>query len=76
MTSDYIELTFQSIQCFADDGKLDVDELEKLLEIALRDGVVDSDEKRVLGNIISRLNEGELTQAMKEKILEIQEQYF
>ncbi len=76
MSNDYLELTYQSIQCFANDGKLLVDELEELLTIALRDGVVDDDEKRVLTNIFSKLNAEELTNAMQDKISTIKKQYF
>ena len=75
MSNDYIELSYRSIQCFTNDGQLDADELEKLLSIALRDGVVDDDEKRVLNNIISKLNPEELTPEMKQKIAEIKENH-
>jgi tellurite resistance protein len=63
---DYLEMSFQSINCFADDGKLDADELMKIFEIAKRDGVVDENERRVLRNIISRVTPEELTPEMKE----------
>ena len=33
---DYLEMTFRSIQCFANDGRLDVHELGALLDIAER----------------------------------------
>ena len=46
-------MTFKSINCF-NDGKLDVDELNKIVDIALN-GVVDDNEKRVLSSI-SRLS--------------------
>lgn len=75
MSNDYIELSYRSIQCFTNDGQLDANELEKLLSIALRDGVVDDDEKRVLNNIISKLNPEELTPEMKQKIAEIKENH-
>jgi len=65
---DYLELTYRSITCFTDDGKLDVNELENLVEIAMRDGVVDDNEKRVLRNIIERLGERDLTPEMMDKI--------
>jgi hypothetical protein len=48
------EIAVASIQVFSDDGRLDLAELEKLLALALRDEVVDEDEKRVLGNILAR----------------------
>ena len=73
---DYLELTFKSINCFADDGKLDEQELESLLDIALRDGVVDDNEKRVLRNIFDRLNSAELASALGEKVEEIKIKYF
>jgi len=63
---DYLEMTFQSINCFADDGKLDAAELKKIFDIAKRDGVVDDNEKRVLRNIISKVKPEELDQAMLE----------
>ncbi|WP_196160216.1 hypothetical protein [Reinekea sp. G2M2-21] len=65
---DYLEMTFRSIECFADDGKLDADELMTIANIALRDGVVDDNEKRVLKNIIARLNPEELDEELQEKI--------
>lgn len=70
MTSnrDYLELTYKSINCFANDGKLDLAELQKLVDIALRDGVVDEDEKRVLNNIISRINTSELQGELLDKV--------
>lgn len=72
---DYLELTYKSINCFADDGKLDINELEGLLSIALRDGFVDENEKRVLGNILNRLNDHDLDREMKEKVAKIKTQH-
>ena len=74
-SKDYLEMTFKSIVCFANDGKLLVSELEELLKIALRDGVVDDNEKRVLKNIFSRLTPSELTKEMQEKIDEIRSKF-
>jgi len=70
---DYLELTFRSISCFADDGKLDVAELDSLLHVAKRDGVIDDNEKRVLGNIISKIREEEIDGELAKKIAEIEE---
>lgn len=71
---DYLEMSFQSINCFSDDGKLDADELMKIFAIAKRDGVVDENERRVLRNIISRLTPEELTPEMKEALKTIQQE--
>jgi len=76
MSNDYLELTFKSIQCFTNDGKLLVDELDDLLDIALRDGVVDNDEKRVLNNIFDRLTPEELTPKILSAIDDIKKRYF
>ncbi len=72
--NDYLEMTFRSIDCFANDGRLDVDELNQILDIALRDGTVDENEKRVLRNIISRLATKDLTASMKVRVGEISQQ--
>ena len=72
---DYLEMAFRSIQCFSDDGKLNVHELDQLIGIALRDGIVDDNEKRVLGKILSRLNPSELDQEMQDKISQIKTMY-
>ncbi len=72
---DYLEISFRSIKCFSDDGKLDLHELNELVDIALRDGVIDDEERRVLGKIISLLKFEELTPAMQERIAALRSQY-
>lgn len=72
---DYLEMTFRSIQCFSNDGQFRPDELEELLQIALRDGKIDDNEKRVLQNIFSRLTPEELTPEMKEKMEAVRNQF-
>lgn len=72
---DYLEITFRSIQCFADDGKLDINELDSLVDIALKNGVIDDNEKRVLRNIIARLEDIDLTSEMRSKIQDLREYY-
>ena len=72
---DYLEMAFRSIECFAKDGTLRLHELDELVTIALRDGVMDDNEKRVLRNIFSRLTPSELGQDMLERIAQIRAQY-
>lgn len=72
---DYLEMTFHSINCFSNDGKLDVYELNQIVNIALKDGVVDDNEKRVLSNIIGRLNHAELSGELLAKVDEIKTNY-
>ncbi|MFG0380113.1 hypothetical protein ACF8C6_04015 [Pseudomonas sp. zbq_18] len=68
---DYLELSFRSIQCFANDGRLDVHELGALLDIAERDGVIDDNEIRVLKNIVARIKPEEIDQAMQDKMAQV-----
>tara|TARA_R100000656_G_C3847687_1_gene106714 strand:- start:29 stop:265 length:237 start_codon:yes stop_codon:yes gene_type:complete len=68
---DYLEMSFQSIQCFSNDGKLDAYELGKILTIAEKDGVIDQNEIRVLRNIISRIKPHEVDDAMRKKLMEV-----
>lgn len=68
---DYLEMSFHSIQCFTNDGKLDAGELGKILAIAEKDGVIDQNEIRVLRNIIARIKPHEVDEAMKSKLMEI-----
>ncbi len=65
---DYLEMSFRSIQCFSNDGKLDAFELGKIVEIAEKDGVIDQNEIRVLRGIISRIKPHEVDEAMKAKL--------
>ena len=70
---DYLEMSFRSIQCFADDGKIDAKELDSILTIAARDGVVDQNEIRVLRNIISRIKPEEVDEELRIKLAEVYE---
>ena len=69
---DYLELAYRSIQCFSNDGKLLLPELNQLMDIALKDGVVDDNEKRVLRAILRRLVHAELTPEMLARVKELQ----
>ena len=68
---DYLEMTVRSIQCFANDGRLDVHELGALLDIAERDGAIDDNEIRVLKKIIAQIKPEEIDQAMRDKLAEV-----
>ena len=48
----HTEITLASIHVFANDGKLDATEFDKLIEFALRDQIIDADERRVLLKIL------------------------
>jgi hypothetical protein len=68
---DHIKIAFESIQCFANDGKLDAEELGRLVAIAERDGVFDVDEVRVLSSIIKRIKPEELDDTMRLRLDEL-----
>lgn len=68
---DYLEMSFHSIECFSNDGKLDAAELGKIVEIAERDGVIDQNERRVLKSIISKIKPHEVDAAMMARLAEI-----
>ncbi len=64
-------MSFRSIECFSNDGKLDAVELGKILDIAEKDGVIDHNEIRVLTRIIEKITPAEMDEAMQAKIDEI-----
>ncbi len=70
-SKDYLEMSFRSIECFSNDGKLDALELGKILQIAERDGAIDQNEIRVLRNIISKVKPEEVDSNMQSKLEEI-----
>lgn len=71
----HLEIAASSVRVFANDGTLDIRELEHLLAVALRDGSVNDDERRVLGNILNRVREHEVTSAVWARIGEVRRQY-
>lgn len=77
MTKDsgFIEMAYSSIPVFADDGTLDLEELNFLMGMALRDGEVDEDEKRVLRNIFAQVKEHEVAPKVWTRITEIKKKH-
>lgn len=66
----FIEIAFESVKVFTNDGQLDLQELNFLLGLALRDKEVDEDERRVLARIFERAEKGKLAPAVKARIAE------
>jgi len=60
---------------FANDGTISEEELGMLERIALGDGVVDEDEKRVLRTIFSRAEKTPLTPEVSEDIKKFRQKY-
>lgn len=69
------EIAIASIHVFSDDGRLDLAELDKLLALALRDEVVDEDEKRVLANILTRAERDGVDEAVLTRIDQVRQQH-
>ncbi|HAT09229.1 MAG TPA: hypothetical protein DCS97_01220 [Planctomycetes bacterium] len=71
----HIEIAYSSIRVFTDDGQMDLAELNFLLGLALRDGVVDADEKRVLGNITRKALMAKPSPVVEQRILAVMKQH-
>jgi len=73
MTSsrDHLEMALKAAQSFANGGTLSAKELEEIIDIAERDGVIDQDEIRVLRSIIARLDPSEVTASLRSKLGEL-----
>ncbi len=71
----YIEMAIESIQVFANDGKLDAAELQRMLDIALRDGQIDADEMRVLGKIVAHAEKGPVDADVQALIAQIRQRH-
>ena len=71
----HLVIALASIQVFTNDGTLDVTELQNLLDLALRDDVIDDDEKRVLGNIFKQAELGTLDPEVQSRIAQARQQH-
>ncbi|QQP94622.1 hypothetical protein [Lysobacter enzymogenes] len=71
----HLVIALASIQVFTNDGTLDLAELQNLLDLALRDDVIDDDEKRVLGNIFKQAELGTLAPEVQARIAQARQQH-
>jgi len=69
--SDWQEMKRHAFEAFSNDGRMTVQELEKIVEIGCADGGFDEQEKTVLINIISNLTRVDLNDAMWAKVDEL-----
>ena len=67
-SKDYLEMAFRSIKCFDSEGKLDNKELNNIISIAERDGVIDQNEIRVLQKIISKIKTEEIDDTSRRRL--------
>lgn len=73
--SSHLQLAYSSIRIFANDGTIDMGELKSLLSMALADGKIDEDEKRVLRNIFKQVPKSDVSEEVWEKILSVRKKY-
>jgi len=63
-SSDWQEMKRKAFEAFANDGRMDVAELEQIVQIGCADGEFDEQEKAVLINVISSLTRADMDDAM------------
>ncbi len=73
--SRWMEIAYNAIPVFANDGTIDMEELNFLLGLALKDGEIDDDEKRVLGRIFGKVGIDEVEPRVWEKITAVRKKY-
>lgn len=72
----YVEIAWNAIKVFANDGTVDESELNFLLGLALRDQVIDADEKRVLAGIFDRAEaSSKLAPTVRERIQQVRQKH-
>lgn len=70
-----VELAYAALAVFADDGKLDLKELNSLLSLALRDGKITDSEKEVLRGVFDRVLEPDVSAETWNRIREVRNQH-
>ena len=74
-TPSYIKMITATIPVFAGDGAVDMDELNHILTLALEDGHLCNDEKRVLRQFFKLALDGKVSRKVRSTIEMIQEKY-
>lgn len=69
----HIQILTESFRLLAD-GLLNVDEIDRLLELARRDSVIDPDERRVLAQILDLAEKTPQSEAALERIAEVRKE--
>jgi hypothetical protein len=71
----YVEIALSSIKIFANDGTIDLAELNFMLGLALRDQKIDDDEKAVLSSIFEKAAKGKLSAQVSQRIAQVKAQH-
>ena len=72
---DPVELAYAAFAAFADDGELDMGELNFLLGMALRDGELSEEEKNILAGLFNRVAEGDVSSKVWKRIQAVRRQH-
>lgn len=73
--SRHIQIAFSLKKVLADDGRLDLKELDYLLGLALQDGEIDSNERRILALLFQNLQEKDVAPDAWVKIGAVRAKY-
>ena len=68
-------IQYASLHVFANDRTIDAQELAMLERMALRDGEIDEDERRVLSRIFAKVNANTVTPAVWDEITAFKEEH-
>ncbi|HPF74568.1 MAG: hypothetical protein H7A20_11070 [Rhodanobacteraceae bacterium] len=71
----HLQIALASIEVFNNDGRLDLAELDRLLGIALKDRVVDDEERRVLARIFREAEAAGVDATVARRIAEARQQH-
>ena len=67
----HTEIAIAAERFFANDKVIDIRELETLMALALRDRVIDDNEKKVLGEVFAKVKQADVSHLVWERIKEI-----
>lgn len=72
---EHVELAYASFAIFADDGGVDMGELNFILGLALRDGAIDDTEREILAGVFDRITEPDVTADVWRRIKAVRRQH-
>jgi hypothetical protein len=70
-----VDMVIEAMRSLIGDGELDMMELDRIMRIALRDGEVDDNEKRVLSNIFGKFTQADVSPMVWAEIERIRKTY-
>lgn len=72
---DFLVIAHEALSLFDEQGSVDLAQFERLIEIALRDGVLDGDEKQVLRKLITLVDDDSISRELHDRIEKLHTQY-